>query len=102
MGMQLPGTMRQILQQQHSSAYPFRNMLVYAEGGVTDEIMEKIKTLTLLEAADLVKKMEDEFGIDMSAVGAPMMMAPGAAGGGAAAEPAEEKNRVRRHPRRYR
>merc|ERR1712187_248104 len=64
----------------------FRNLRVSAEG-VTGEIMEKIKTLTLLEAAELVKMMEEEFGIDTSAVGAPMMMAaPGGGGGGAEEE----------------
>jgi large subunit ribosomal protein L7/L12 len=52
-----------------------------------DSILEEIKGLTLLEAADLVKKMEEAFGVSAAAA-APVMMA-GAAGGGAA--PAEEK-----------
>merc|ERR1712187_438215 len=87
--LQLTRTMESGLQQNRGTAHPFRNLRVSAEG-VTGEIMEKIKTLTLLEAAELVKMMEDEFGIDTSAVGAPMMMAaPGAAGGGGAA--AEEE-----------
>merc|ERR1719401_1590942 len=86
---QFTRTMEKAQQQHRGSAHPFRNLRVSAEG-VTGEIMEKIKTLTLLEAAELVKMMEDEFGIDTSAVGAPMMMAaPGAAGGGGAA--AEEE-----------
>jgi large subunit ribosomal protein L7/L12 len=54
----------------------------------TDAILEQIKTLTLLEAADLVKKMEEAFGVSAAAA-APMVMAGGAAGAGAA--PAEEK-----------
>ncbi len=57
----------------------------------TDEILEKLKTLTLLEAADLVKQIEEAFGVSAAApAGGMMMMAP-AAGGGAAAEPEEEK-----------
>jgi len=50
-------------------------------------ILEEIKGLTLLEAADLVKQMEEAFGVSAAA---PMMMA-GAAGAGAAAAPVEEK-----------
>lgn len=54
-----------------------------------DNILEEIKGLTLLEAADLVKKIEDAFGVSAAAA-APVMMAGGAPGAGAAA-PAEEK-----------
>ena len=57
--------------------------------GKVETILEEIKGLTLLEAADLVKKMEETFGVSAAAA-APMMMAGGAAGGGAAAA-AEEK-----------
>ncbi len=58
----------------------------------TDEILEKLKTLTLLEAADLVKQIEETFGVSAAApAGGMMMMAPGAAGGAAAAEAEEEK-----------
>jgi len=59
----------------------------------TDEILEKLKTLTLLEAAELVKQIEEAFGVTAAApVGGMMMMAPGAGGGGAAAaEEVEEK-----------
>ena len=54
-----------------------------------EAILEEIKGLTLLEAADLVKKMEETFGVSAAAA-APVAMAGGAtAGGGAAA--AEEK-----------
>lgn len=57
---------------------------------VTDEILEKLKTLSLLEAADLVKQIEETFGVSAAApAGGMMMMAPG--GGGDAAEPEEEK-----------
>ena len=55
-----------------------------------DEIMELLQTVTLLEAAELVEKIEDTFGVDASASagGAMMMAAPGADGGAA---PEEEK-----------
>jgi len=52
-----------------------------------ESILEEIKGLTLLEAADLVKKMEETFGVSAAAA-APMVMAGGAAPGAA---PAEEK-----------
>jgi large subunit ribosomal protein L7/L12 len=56
-----------------------------------DDILDAIKELSIIEAADLSKKIEEEFGIQASG---PMMMAgapaPGA-GGGAPAEEAEEQ-----------
>lgn len=53
-----------------------------------DQIVEELKTLTLLEASELVKKIEDTFGVDASAaVGGGMMMAAAPA----AAEEVEEK-----------
>mmetsp|Transcript_10670 Transcript_10670/g.26776 ORF Transcript_10670/g.26776 Transcript_10670/m.26776 type:complete len:131 (-) Transcript_10670:40-432(-) len=55
-----------------------------------DDIIEQLKSLTLLEAAELVKTIEETFDVDASAAsGGMMMMAPGA--GGAAAEEVEEK-----------
>jgi large subunit ribosomal protein L7/L12 len=55
---------------------------------VTDEILEKLKSLTLLEAAELVKQIEDTFGVSAAApVGGMVMAAPGAA----SAEEVEEK-----------
>ena len=52
-----------------------------------ETILEEIKGLTLLEASDLVKKMEDAFGV--SAAAATVVATGGAAAAGAA--PAEEK-----------
>jgi large subunit ribosomal protein L7/L12 len=54
-----------------------------------EAILEEIKGLTLLEASDLVKKMEEAFGVSAAAA-APVMVA-GAAGAGAAGGAAEEK-----------
>ena len=52
-----------------------------------ESILEEIKGLTLLEASDLVKKMEEAFGVSAAAA-APVMVAGGGGGaaGGAAAE----------------
>ena len=55
-----------------------------------DEIMELLEGLTLLDASDLVTKIEDKFGVDASASGGGMVMMA-AAGGDAAGEAAEEK-----------
>ena len=51
-------------------------------------ILEEIKGLTLLEAAQLVKEMETAFGVSAAA---PMMMAGPASAGGGAAAPVEEQ-----------
>jgi large subunit ribosomal protein L7/L12 len=53
-----------------------------------DTILEEIKGLTLLEASDLVKKMEETFGVSAAAA---TVVAGGGGGGAAAAAPAEEK-----------
>ena len=50
-----------------------------------ESILDEIKTLTLLEAADLVKKMEEAFGVSAAAA-APVAMAGGAAAGAAPVE----------------
>ena len=52
-------------------------------------ILDQIKTLTLLEAAQLVKGIEEAFGV--SAAAAAVAAAPAASGAAAAAAPAEEK-----------
>ena len=52
-----------------------------------EAILEEMKGLTLLEAADLVKKMEEAFGVSAAAA-APVAVAGGPA---AAAAPAEEQ-----------
>jgi large subunit ribosomal protein L7/L12 len=52
-------------------------------------ILEEIKGLTLLDAAELVKKMEETFGVSAAAAAPVMMAGGGGAAGGAA--PAEEK-----------
>ena len=48
-------------------------------------LIEEVKNLSVLELSELVKALEEEFGVSAAAMAAP------AAGAGAAAEAAEEK-----------
>ena len=45
-----------------------------------DKLVEDLSALTILEAADLKKKLEDAWGVEAAAGGGMMMMAPGAGG----------------------
>ena len=54
------------------------------------QLEETIVGLSLLDAAALVKKLEERLGVSAAAA-APVMMAGGAGAGAAAAAPAEEK-----------
>ena len=56
-----------------------------------DEVVEYLKGITLLEASELVKELEEVFGVKAASGGGMMMMAP-AGGGGDAAPAAEEKD----------
>ena len=55
-----------------------------------DEVVEYLKGMSLLEASELVKELEEVFGVSAAAAAAPMMMAAPAAGADAPA--AEEKD----------
>ena len=55
----------------------------------TDKILESLKTLSLLEASELVKQIEEAFGVSAAASAGVVMAAPAAGGGGG--EAAEEK-----------
>ena len=57
----------------------------------TDEILDSLKSLSLMEASELVKQIEDAFGVSAAASAGVVMAAPGAATGGGAAEAVEEK-----------
>ena len=54
-----------------------------------DEVVEYLKGMTLLEASELVKELEEVFGVSAAAAAAPMMMAAPA---GEAAPAADEKD----------
>jgi large subunit ribosomal protein L7/L12 len=61
----------------------------------TDAILEQLKTLSLLEAAELVKQIEEAFGVSAAAsVGVAVAAAPGAAAPTEAAEEQTEFNVV--------
>jgi len=53
-----------------------------------DKIVEQLSKLTVLEAAELVKMLEEKWGVSAAA---PVAVAAGPAAGGAAAAPVEEK-----------
>lgn len=57
----------------------------------TDEILESLKALSLLEASELVKQIEEAFGVSAAASAGVVMAAPGAAAGGDGNDAAEEK-----------
>lgn len=54
----------------------------------SEQIIEAVKKMTVLEVSELVKKFEETFGVSAAA---PVMMAGGAAGAAAGGAPAEEK-----------
>jgi large subunit ribosomal protein L7/L12 len=54
----------------------------------TDKILDQLKTLSLLEASELVKQIEEAFGVSAAASAGVVMAAPAA---GAAAEAVEEQ-----------
>ena len=51
------------------------------------KIVDELSSLTVLEAADLAKMLEEKWGVSAAAA----VAVAGPAGGGAAAAPAEEK-----------
>ncbi len=55
-----------------------------------EKMMDQIKEMTVLELNELVKALEDEFGVSAAAA-APMMMAGAVPGAGAGGEQAEEQ-----------
>jgi len=57
----------------------------------TDEILDSLKSPPLLEASELVKQIEEAFGVSAAASAGVVMAAPGAAAGGDGGEAAEEK-----------
>lgn len=55
-----------------------------------DDVVEYLKNMTLLEASELVKELEEVFGVSAAAAAAPMAMAAAAGGGEAAPAEAEK------------
>jgi len=59
----------------------------------TQEWIEELKSISVLELAERIKALEEEFGVSAAAVAAPVAAA-GGAGGDGAAEQAEEQGTV--------
>ena len=57
-----------------------------------DDVVEYLKGMSLLEASELVKELEEVFGVSAAAAAAPMMVAAAGAGAGGEAAAAEEKD----------
>ncbi len=55
-----------------------------------EEVIEYLKAMTLLEASELVKELEEVFGVSAAAAAAPMAMAAGSGAGDAAPAEAEK------------
>jgi len=53
-----------------------------------EELIKSVESMTVLELSDLVKKLEEKFGVTAAA---PVMMAAGGAAAGGAAEAAKEE-----------
>ena len=56
------------------------------------DVVEYLKGMTLLEASELVKELEEVFGVSAAAAAAPVMVAAAGAGDGGGAAAAEEKD----------
>jgi large subunit ribosomal protein L7/L12 len=59
----------------------------------TQEWIEELKGISVLELAERIKALEEEFGVSAAAIAAPMA-APAAGGGDAGADGAEEQGAV--------
>lgn len=75
-----------------SLKHPWPRMATRLKGNMADlaNIVEELSKLTVIEAADLVKKLEEKWGVTAAAPVA-VAAAGGGAAGGAAAAPAEAK-----------
>ena len=56
----------------------------------TEDFVKQIETMSVLDLSNLVKALEERFGVSAAAAAMPMAM-PGAGAGAAAAAPVEEK-----------
>lgn len=57
-----------------------------------DDVVEYLKGMSLLEASELVKELEEVFGVSAAAAAAPVMVAAAGAGAGGDAPAAEAKD----------
>ncbi|MFN0141051.1 MAG: 50S ribosomal protein L7/L12 [Pyrinomonadaceae bacterium] len=57
-----------------------------------EDVIEYLKGMSLLEASELVKELEEVFGVSAAAAAAPVMVAAAGAGGDGGGAAAEEKD----------
>jgi large subunit ribosomal protein L7/L12 len=57
----------------------------------TEDFVKQIESMTVLDLANLVKALEERFGVSAAAAAVPMAMAGAGAGAAAAAAPVEEQ-----------
>ena len=57
-----------------------------------DQVIEYLKGMSLLEASELVKELEEVFGVSAASAAAPVMVAAAGAGAGGESAAAEEKD----------
>ena len=62
----------------------------------TDEILDSLKALSLLEASELVKQIEEAFGVSAAPSAGVVMAAPGAAAAGGGDAPEEKSEQMRK------
>ena len=60
----------------------------------TQDWIDELKSISVLELAERIKALEEEFGVSAAAVAAPVAAAAGAGGGDGAGEQAEEPSTV--------
>ena len=60
----------------------------------TQDWIEELKGISVLELAERIKALEEEFGVSAAAVAAPVAAAAGGAGGDGGADQAEESSTV--------
>jgi len=60
----------------------------------TQDWIEELKSISVLELAERIKALEEEFGVSAAAVAAPVAAAAGAGGGDGAGEQTEEPSTV--------
>jgi large subunit ribosomal protein L7/L12 len=75
----------------NSTLEPFEEEEKAIMAATREDVIEYLKGMTLLEASQLVKELEDTFGVSAAAAAVAATPAAGAGGGGEAAAPAEEK-----------
>jgi large subunit ribosomal protein L7/L12 len=86
----MPETTEAAVKEQTEKKKPAKAKKSSPSGSNVQNIIESVKSMTVMDLAELVKALEEEFGVS-AAMPAAMAAAPAAAAGAAAAPAAEEK-----------